>query len=232
MSIIQLTQAARVYGRGQTRVEALKGIDLNVSEGEFVGIMGPSGSGKSTLLALFGGLTAPSSGEVRVDGVDLGSLPDGRLADFRRIYLGFVFQAFNLVPYLTALENVLLPLAVANGPARSKRERAREALERVGLGGRLHHLPGQLSGGEQERVAIARALVNRPSLLLADEPTGNLDSATSHQVMELLAELNREGLTVVMVTHNEENRRYFSRILALRDGRIDNEERSAARTAA
>ncbi len=199
---------------------ALRGLDLVVPEGSFLGVMGQSGSGKSTFLAVLGGLSHPSAGEVRVDGIDLYALPGERLADFRREYLGFVFQSFNLVPYLTALENVLLPLAVKRMPAAEKRTRALDVLERVGLADRGRHLPGKLSGGEQERVAIARALVNEPPLLLADEPTGALDSETTAEVMELFAGLHREGNTIVMVTHNQEIGRYFDRTIVLKDGRL------------
>jgi putative ABC transport system ATP-binding protein len=202
-------------------VRALRGLDLVVPEGSFLGVTGQSGSGKSTFLAILGGLSHPSAGRVAVDGIDLYALPGERLADFRREYLGFVFQSFNLVPYLTALENVMLPLAVKRMPAAGKRSRALDVLERVGLADRGGHLPGKLSGGEQERVAIARALVNEPPLLLADEPTGALDSETTAEVMGLFAELHREGNTIVMVTHNPEIHRYFDRTIVLRDGRLD-----------
>lgn len=220
MSFIEISALSKDYAAGVERVVALAGLDLGVAEGTFLGVMGPSGSGKSTFLSILGGLCTPTAGRVAIDGIDLYTLSGERLADFRREYLGFVFQAFNLVPYLTALENVLLPLAVKRLPRREKRRKAEAALARVGLADRLNHLPSQLSGGEQERVAIARALVNDPPLVLADEPTGSLDSATSTQVMDLLADLNREGLTIVMVTHNEENRSYFDRTLLLRDGCI------------
>lgn len=202
-------------------VLALRGLDLQVAEGTFLGVMGQSGSGKSTFLAMLGGLTHPSGGSVSVDGIDLYALPGERLADFRREYLGFVFQSFNLVPYLTALENVMLPLAVKRMPSAEKRERALGVLERVGLTARAGHLPGKLSGGEQERVAIARALVNEPPLILADEPTGALDSETTVEIMDLFATLNREGITIVMVTHNPEIQSYFDRTIVLRDGRLD-----------
>ena len=202
-------------------VRALRGLDLAVAEGTFLGVMGQSGSGKSTFLAMLGGLTHPSAGSISVDGIDLYKLPGERLADFRREYLGFVFQSFNLVPYLTALENVTLPLAVKRMPGGEKRARALAVLQRVGLVGRAGHLPGKLSGGEQERVAIARALVNEPPLILADEPTGALDSETTVEIMDLFAQLHREGNTIVMVTHNPEIQRYFDRTIVLRDGRLD-----------
>ncbi len=227
MALIEICDLHKHYHNGVDCVAALGGLDLTVEEGTFLGVMGPSGSGKSTFLSILGGLTAPSRGRLTIDGIDLYSLPGERLADFRREFLGFVFQSFNLVSYLTALENVMVPLTVKAIPAREKRVRAEEALARVGLSGRLRHLPSQLSGGEQERVAIARALVNDPALLLADEPTGSLDSATSVQIMDLLKGLNRDGLTVVMVTHNDENRRYFSRTLTLRDGLLAGDQRLA-----
>lgn len=200
---------------------ALRGLDLAVAEGTFLGVMGQSGSGKSTFLSILGGLSHPTGGSITVDGIDLYGLPGERLADFRREYLGFVFQSFNLVPYLTALENVTLPLAVKRMPGAEKRRRALDVLERVGLGGRAGHLPGKLSGGEQERVAIARALVNEPPLILADEPTGALDSETTVEIMDLFARLHREGNTIVVVTHNAEIQRYFDRTIVLRDGRLD-----------
>jgi putative ABC transport system ATP-binding protein len=227
MSFIEIDSLEKTYGSTGEQVHALKGIHLQVAEGTFLGVMGHSGSGKSTLLSILGGLCHPSAGSVRVDGIDLYALGGERLADFRREYLGFVFQAFNLVPYLTALENVMLPLAVKKMPAREKRERARLVLDRVGLAPREKHLPSQLSGGEQERVAIARALVNEPPLILADEPTGSLDSETSVAIMGLLRELNQEGQTIVMVTHNPENREWFHSIVLLRDGRIDGETAAA-----
>jgi putative ABC transport system ATP-binding protein len=202
-------------------VHALRGLDLVVPEGSFLGVMGQSGSGKSTFLAMLGGLSHPSAGSIAVDGIDLYALPGERLADFRREYLGFVFQSFNLVPYLTALENVTLPLAVKKMPSGEKRARALDVLRRVGLADRGGHLPGKLSGGEQERVAIARALVNEPPLILADEPTGALDSETTVEIMDLFAQLHREGNTIVMVTHNPEIQRYFDRTIVLRDGRLD-----------
>jgi len=202
-------------------VYALRGLDLAVAEGSFLGVMGQSGSGKSTFLAMLGGLSHPDAGSISVDGIDLYKLPGERLADFRREYLGFVFQSFNLVPYLTALENVTLPLAVKKMPSAEKRRRALEVLDHVGLVDRAGHLPGKLSGGEQERVAIARALVNEPPLILADEPTGALDSETTVEIMDVFAGLHREGITIVMVTHNPEIQRYFDRTIVLRDGRLD-----------
>ena len=218
---IDVRRLEKTFSGDGAPVQALRGLDLVVAEGTFLGVMGQSGSGKSTFLAMLGGLTHPSGGSVSVDGIDLYALPGERLADFRREYLGFVFQSFNLVPYLTALENVMLPLAVKRMPGAEKRERALGVLERVGLTARAGHLPGKLSGGEQERVAIARALVNEPPLILADEPTGALDSETTIEIMDLIATLHREGITIVMVTHNPEIQRYFDRTIVLRDGRLD-----------
>jgi len=220
MAFIEISGLKKHYTGEADCVEALKGVDLRVEEGSFVGVMGPSGSGKSTFLSILGGLCHPTAGEVRIDGIDLYALGAEKLADFRREYLGFVFQSFNLIPYLTALENVMLPLAVKKMPVAAKRERAREVLARVGLAARSTHLPSQLSGGEQERVAIARALVNAPPLILADEPTGSLDTATSGEIMALLTELNGEGQTILMVTHNPENRLWFQRVVTLRDGLV------------
>ncbi len=211
----------KTFAGAAAPVQALRGLDLTVAEGTFLGVMGQSGSGKSTFLSILGGLSHPSAGRIAVDGIDLYDLPGERLADFRREYLGFVFQSFNLVPYLTALENVTLPLAVKRMPSAEKRARARDVLERVGLADRGGHLPGKLSGGEQERVAIGRALVNEPPLILADEPTGALDSETTVEIMDLFATLHAEGNTIVMVTHNPEIRRYFDRTIVLRDGRLD-----------
>src|SRR6185369_6582733 len=193
---------------------------IAIEVGEFITIMGQSGSGKSTLLSVLGGMNHPTEGEVEMAGVKLYKLPGEKLADFRAQKLGFVFQAFHLIPYLTAIENVMLPLAIVRMNGLQKKEAALESLERVGLGKKADRLPNQLSGGEQERVAIARAIVNNPQILLADEPTGNLDSRTSEDVMALLSELNSAGQTVVMVTHNPDNRRYSDKSVVLRDGLI------------
>lgn len=229
MILINLDQVTKRYVNGADCVIALEKLDLTVEEGTFLGVMGPSGSGKSTLLSVLGGLTRPSSGTVSIDGIDVYGLSTEMQADFRREYLGFIFQSHNLIPYLNALENVMLPLAVAKMSAAEKRRRASTMLERVGLPGRMLHLPQQLSGGEQERVAIARALVNNPPLLLADEPTGSLDTATSRQVMELLAELHRDGQTIVMVTHNRENLEWFDRTVHLRDGALETDTARSGR---
>ena len=228
MSLINLEQVTKHYINGADCVTALQNMSLSVDEGAFLGVMGPSGSGKSTLLSVLGCLTSPSSGTVSIDGIDVYGLSQEKQADFRREYLGFIFQSHNLIPYLNALENVMLPLAVAKLSSNEKRQRASAMLERVGLPDRMLHLPQQLSGGEQERVAIARALVNSPPLLLADEPTGSLDSATSHQVMNLLAELHQDGQTIIMVTHNRENLEWVDRTVYLRDGLIEKDTADAS----
>lgn len=220
MKFIEADKIAKSYGKGETRVDALKGVDLLVDAGEFVAVMGPSGSGKSTLLGLLGALAAPSAGAYTVDGIDIESLHQNQKADFRREYLGFVFQNFNLIPYLTLAENVMLPLAIKKLGRSEKRRLAAEALERVGLGDKLGRLPGEVSGGEQERAAVSRALVNRPPILLADEPTGNLDQTTSGEVMNILRRLGDEGMTIIMVTHSQRCAAYADRILEMCDGLI------------
>jgi len=208
------------YLSGDDVVEALSGVDISIEKGEFITIMGQSGSGKSTLLSVLGGMNHPTDGDVEMAGVKLYQLPGEKLADFRAQNLGFVFQSFHLISYLTAIENVMLPLAIVKMNSMAKKTAARQALERVGLGTKLDRLPNQLSGGEQERVAIARAIVNNPHILLADEPTGNLDSTTSEEVMALFRELNVAGQTVVMVTHNPDNGRYADRTITLLDGAV------------
>jgi putative ABC transport system ATP-binding protein len=220
MSLIEISNLKKEYVSGGETVAALRGVNLSIEAGEFVTIMGQSGSGKSTLLSVLGGMNHPSEGDVEMAGTMLYGLAGEKLADFRATHLGFVFQSFHLIPYLTALENVMLPLAISGKKRAAKRDAARSALDRVGLGGKADRLPSQLSGGEQERVAIARAIVNSPQILLADEPTGNLDSRTGKEVMALFKELNRSGQTVVMVTHNPENRAYADRTIYLKDGRV------------
>ena len=220
MALIKITNVNKQYSGGNEIVEALRGVDISIEAGEFITIMGQSGSGKSTLLSVLGGMNHPTSGEVEMAGVHLYRLPGEQLADFRAQNLGFVFQSFHLIPYLTALENVMLPLAIVKRKGTEKTAAAKRAMERVGLGSKADRLPNQLSGGEQERVAIARAIVNNPQILLADEPTGNLDSKTSDDVMALFRELNDSGQTVVMVTHNQENCRYADRSINLRDGKV------------
>jgi putative ABC transport system ATP-binding protein len=218
MALIEINNVKKTYASGGDVVEALRGVDLTIEAGEFITIMGQSGSGKSTLLSVLGGMNHPTQGEVEMAGVKLYQLSGEKLADFRAQSLGFVFQSFHLISYLTAIENVMLPLAIVKMSTQAKKSAARRALERVGLGAKLDRLPNQLSGGEQERVAIARAIVNNPHILLADEPTGNLDSKTSEEVMTLFRELNDAGQTVVMVTHNPENGAYADRTITLKDG--------------
>jgi putative ABC transport system ATP-binding protein len=220
MALIEIKNVKKQYTSGDDVVEALRGVDISIVAGEFITIMGQSGSGKSTLLSVLGGMSHPTAGEVEMAGVKLYQLPGEKLADFRAMNLGFVFQAFHLIPYLNAMENVMLPLAIVKMSTDSKISAARNSLERVGLGDKLYRLPSQLSGGEQERVAIARAIVNNPKILLADEPTGNLDSKTSEEVMMLFRELNDGGQTVVMVTHNPDNGAYADRTILLKDGMV------------
>ncbi len=218
--MIQLKNAQKVYPLGEVDVPALRGIDLTIKPGEFVAIMGPSGSGKSTLMHLLGCLDLPSDGLVQLDGQDVTKLDEDTLAQIRGKKIGFVFQTFNLIPTLTALENVELPLFFQGVPRQERRARAVELLQRVGLGERVHHKPAQLSGGERQRVAIARALANNPEIILADEPTGNLDSESGQAILDLLAQLHREGRTIILVTHNPEAAAYAQRILRIRDGRL------------
>jgi len=220
MPFIDLNNVKKIFHAGDEEYAALKGISLGIDTGEFVAVMGPSGSGKSTLLSIMGGLSHPTSGSIIVDGISLGSLGQNKLSDFRREYLGFVFQSFYLVPYLTAAENVMLPLAIQPGLNGAAKARAIEALSRVGLESKAGRLPSQLSGGEQERVAIARAIVNNPALILADEPTGNLDTKTGDKVLEMLEGLHAEGHTIVMVTHSRENAKRAGRIIEIRDGEV------------
>src|SRR5512136_3021644 len=221
MSLIEINKLNKAYESGGERVIALGEVNLNIERGEFISVMGPSGSGKSTLLTILGGLNHPTKGEVVVDEIPIYKLPLEKLADFRREYLGFIFQSFQLIPYLTVIENVMLPLAITEKSNRKQVQMAEGILERMRLKGKERRLPDQLSGGEQERVAIARALVNSPPILLADEPTGNLDSKNGKEIMELFKALNEEGQTIIMVTHNPENTAYSTRAICLRDGRVD-----------
>jgi putative ABC transport system ATP-binding protein len=220
MSLIEIKKLSKSYESGGECVLALVDMDLNIERGELISVMGPSGSGKSTLLTILGGLNHPTRGEVMVDEIPIYKLPMERLADFRREYLGFIFQSFQLIPYLTVMENVILPLCITEKSNREQVKMAEEILERMGLRGKERRLPDQLSGGEQERVAIARALVNSPPILLADEPTGNLDSKTGKELMDLFKALNQEGQTIIMVTHNPENTQYSTRTIILKDGRL------------
>jgi len=219
--LIQLEGVHRIYGEGDSTVRALDGVDLEIGRGEFVMVMGSSGSGKSTCMNLLGCLDTPSAGTYRFLGVDVGQLSRDSLALLRRHYLGFVFQSFNLLARTSAVENVELPLVYRGTGARKRREAAIRALDLVGLGARLEHTPAQLSGGQQQRVAIARAIVTEPMVLFADEPTGNLDTETTHEVMELLRGLNRDrGITIAMVTHEDELTKFASRVVTFRDGKV------------
>ncbi len=223
-SVVALQEVAKIYRMGRVEVPALQGITLEIARGELVAIMGPSGSGKSTLMNLIGCLDRPSSGAYRLDGEDVSRLSDDRLAEIRNQRIGFVFQTFNLLARFTALRNVEMPMVYA-GIARGERgRRAEAALAAVGLAARLHHTPQELSGGEQQRVAIARALVNDPAILLADEPTGNLDSRSGEEVLAVFQDLNARGITLVMVTHDHDVAQHARRIISLRDGRLVRDE--------
>jgi len=225
--LILMEDIRKTYRMGSETIHALNGIDLRVNHGDFVAIVGPSGSGKSTLMNVMGCLDTPTSGKYLLDGADVTRLSDNRLAEIRNRKIGFIFQNFQLLPRLTALQNVELPLIYRGVPARERREKAVETLRRVGLGERLHHLPGQLSGGQQQRVAIARALVGDPPLLLADEPTGALDTKTSRDLLDLLQRLNEEGRTIVLITHDPEVAARAKRIVRITDGTLA-EERGMA----
>ncbi len=228
MSVVAADGVSKVYGNGSARVAALDGIDFRVSRGEFVAVMGPSGSGKSTLLQLIAAMDRPTEGRIVVDGQDIAGLDQRAAARFRLRSIGFIFQAFNLLPNLTALENVALPLAFAGIAPRERRRQAYELLERLGLGERAAHHPPTLSGGERQRVAVARALVNRPLLLLADEPTGNLDSKSAAAVLDLLADLRRtSGQTVLLITHDTGVAARGDRVVRLHDGRVQAAEHAS-----
>lgn len=221
--IIEIKNLRKVYGAGESAVNALDGVDLSIEKGEFVAIMGPSGSGKSTLMNIIGCLDRPSAGEYILDGRDVSQLDRNDLAEVRNTKLGFIFQSFNLLPRLTALENVMMPMfyiLTEDLSVESQRQRAAASLESVGLGNRFHHKPNQLSGGQQQRVAIARALINRPPVILADEPTGNLDSRSSVEILDLLHKLHQDGVTIVMVTHEPDVAQHAQRIICVRDGKV------------
>jgi len=225
--VIEFADVTKVYGTGQAAVQALDHVDLQVAEGEFVAVMGPSGSGKSTAMNILGCLDLPTGGAYRFRGVDVGALTRNQRALLRRHYLGFVFQGFNLLSRTSALENVELPLVYRGLPARERHARASAALASVGLTGWEHHTPGELSGGQAQRVAIARAIVADPQVLFADEPTGNLDTARSREIMDLLVRINRDrGITVLMVTHEPDMAAYAGRIVHFRDGRVERDERN------
>jgi len=226
--MIQMRGIQKVYNTGHVDVQALRGIDLDVDRGEYVAIVGPSGSGKSTLMNLLGCLDTPTSGDYLLSGEKVAGLDRNRLAEIRNRHVGFVFQSFNLLAYATALENVELPLLFGGVPARERRERAAEMLEKVDLAERMHHKPSELSGGQMQRVAIARALVNRPAMVLADEPTGNLDSASGHGVVDRFEELHAAGQTIVMITHDMGLAGLASRVVQIRDGQIVEELEAAA----
>ena len=221
--MVELKDVAKQYQMGETEVQALRGLDLSVSPGEFVAIVGPSGSGKSTLMHIIGALDIPDQGQVVLDERDISDYEENELAELRGNKVGFVFQTFNLIHTLSSLDNVALPLTFQGVRREEREDRAAELLEMVGLGDRLRHKPAELSGGEQQRVSIARALVNDPEILLADEPTGNLDSETGREIMELLSGLNSDrGMTIVVVTHNPRDAEYAERTVKMFDGRIEN----------
>ena len=224
-AVISVRGLTKAYQMGDMEVRALRGIDLDIWPGEMIAIMGPSGSGKTTLMNMIGCLDVPTSGAYYLDGVEVGKLNDNQLAEIRVRKIGFVFQSFNLLPRTTALANVELPLIYGGVGGRQRRQRAEEVLKLVGLGDRLYHNPNELSGGQQQRVAIARALSNRPAMILADEPTGNLDTKTSIEIMELFQRLNREqGITIIFVTHNPETADYCARVVHFRDGLVARDE--------
>jgi len=230
-ALLELDRIAKVYRMGDVEVHALREVSLAIAEREFVAVMGSSGSGKSTLMNIIGCLDRPSHGDYRLDGQEVSRLDRKALARVRNRTLGFVFQSFNLLSRTSALENVELPLLYAGVSARERHRRARAALEKVGLGARLHHHPNQMSGGQQQRVAIARALVSEPRLILADEPTGNLDSRTSIEIMALFQELGASGITVLLVTHEPDIAAYAARVLVMRDGRVKSDDRQTPQDA-
>jgi len=224
-ALIHLENIAKIYTVGSQTVKALNGIDLAINRNEYVALMGPSGSGKSTLMNIIGCLDQPSSGSYHLNGPDVAQLSENELATIRNKEIGFVFQTFNLLPRLTALQNVALPLIYAGVSEADRLKRAEEVLEQVGLLDRMHHKPNELSGGQRQRVAVARALVNRPSLILADEPTGNLDTKTSEEIMHLFEEIHAAGNTVVVVTHEEDIAQRAKRIVRIRDGQVESDQK-------
>jgi putative ABC transport system ATP-binding protein len=225
--LIVVQNLMKIYKMGGIEVHALRGVDLNIEKGEFVAVMGPSGSGKSSLMDILGCLSKPTSGSYKLDDEEVGKLSENRLAAIRNRKIGFIFQAYNLLPRTTALRNVELPLIYARAPRRERRQRALAALEVVGLSDRIHHRPNEMSGGQQQRVAIARALVNEPSIFFADEPTGNLDTKSSAEVMKVFQQLSDAGNTILMVTHETDIAAYSRRIIRLRDGLIESDKRVA-----
>jgi len=225
-NVIEIRNIIRDFPLGQETVHVLKGIDLDIERGDYIAIMGPSGSGKSTLMNLLGCLDTPTSGSYILNGKDVSKMSDDELAEIRNNEIGFVFQTFNLLPRTTALENVALPMIYAGISKKERTERAEEVLEDVGLADRMDHKPNQLSGGQRQRVAVGRALVNKPSIILADEPTGNLDSKTSKEIMDLLDEIHRNGNTVIVVTHEEDIAARAHRVIRLIDGMVDSDTRN------
>lgn len=223
--IIRMENIGKIYDTGKIQVEALRNVSMGINKGEFVSVMGPSGSGKSTLMNIIGCLDRSTSGYYELDGVNISELDDIELAKIRNRKIGFVFQSFNLLPKMTALQNVELPMIYAGAGKRERREKALEALERVGLADRMAHKPNELSGGQKQRVAIARALVNDPAIILADEPTGNLDTASGEDIMAVFQELNREGVTIILVTHEPDIAGHTRRIIRFRDGLLTSDEK-------
>lgn len=226
--IIRIEGLKKFYNLGTQQVKALNGVDLSICGNEYVAIMGPSGSGKSTLMNILGCLDTPSGGKYILNGTDVSQMGDGELAQVRNSEIGFVFQSFNLLPRYTSLENVALPLIYSGVPRHIREKKAREALESVGLGERMEHKPAELSGGQRQRVAVARALINNPSIILADEPTGNLDTKTSIEIMRLFEEIYKKGNTVILVTHEEDIAQHARRIIRLRDGFIESDTTNPA----
>ena len=225
--LISLSDIQKVYDMGPVQVRALDGVTLTIDRGDYVAVMGPSGSGKSTLMNLIGCLDSPTSGSYRLKGREIAQMDDDELARIRNKEIGFIFQTFNLLSRTDALQNVELPLIYSGAHRRERHERARKALEAVGLGDRMHHRPNEMSGGQRQRVAIARALVNEPSILLADEPTGNLDSTTGEEIIGLISDLHRQENTIILVTHEDELARRAARVIKLRDGRVVSDTRNA-----
>lgn len=230
-SLIQVRDLAKIYQVGSQEVHALRSIDLNIRKNEFVALMGPSGSGKSTLMNILGCLDSPSRGAYYLNGQDVSNMDDDQLADVRNREIGFIFQTFNLLPRYTALENVALPLIYKGIPKKERLKRAAEVLNQVGLSDRMNHKSNELSGGQRQRVAVARALVNRPSIILADEPTGNLDTKTSYEIMALIDDIHRTGNTIILVTHEEDIALHAKRIIRLRDGLVESDHASVTQNA-